>query len=59
MRWMAHTLVIVDQIDAVGVQWTRGRQAVIHVILADLSSETRDACTIKLSSINGFATAAI
>ena len=56
---MAHALVIVNQIDAMGVQWTRGRQAIVHVVLADLSGEAHDACAVKLSSVNWFATAAI
>jgi len=56
---MTHTLIIVDQIDAMGVQWTRGRQAVIHVFLADLSSEAHGACAVERNGINGFAVAAI
>lgn len=59
MRWMTHTLVIVNQIDAMGIQWARGRQAVIHVFLADLSSESHDASAIELSGVNGLAFAAI
>ena len=56
---MAHTLVIVNQVDAVGVQWTRGGQAVIHVFFAYLSSEAHDACAVERSGVNGFAVAAI
>jgi len=56
---MTHTLVIVNQIDAMGIQWARGRQAVIHVFLADLSSESHDASAVELSGVNGLAFAAI
>jgi len=58
---MTYTLIIVNQIDAIGVQWTRGsrRQAVIHVFFADLSSEAHDACAVESSDVNGFAAAAI
>jgi len=56
---LALTLVIVDQIDATGVQWTRRRQAVIHVFFTDLSSEAHDTCAVERSGVNGFAVAAI
>ena len=56
---MAHALVIVNQIDAMGVQWTRGRQAVIHVFLTDLSSEANVARAVKLSCVNRFTGAAV
>jgi len=56
---MAHALVTVNQIDAMGVQGTRGRQAVIYIFLADLSSEARVACAVERRGINGFAVAAI
>jgi len=60
MRWMTHTLVIVNQIDAMGgIQWARSKQAVIHVFLADLSSESHDASAVELSGVNGLAFAAI
>lgn len=59
MRWMTHTLVTVNQVDAMGVQWTRGGQAVIHVFRADLSNEAHNACAVELGGVNGFATAAI
>ena len=59
MRWVAHTLVIVNQVYAVGVQWTRGRRAVIHVFLTDLSGESNVACAVELGGVNRFAGAAI
>jgi len=59
MRWMTHTLIIVNQVDAMGVQWTRRGQAVIHVFLADLSSEAHGACAVERSGVNGLAIAAI
>jgi len=56
---MTHTLIIVNQIDAMGVQWTRRRQAFIYVFLADLTSEAHGACAVERSGVNGFAVAAI